>query len=105
MFYLIQLEPKFDPLRFKAGFTTDLANRLRHHRCSAPFACCVKSWPCHQTWERAAIDCVTKDCEQLHTEVFRAISLDEVVSRGDRFFSLMPSVSDDEIDKTPEGRK
>jgi hypothetical protein len=92
MFYLIQLEPEHDPGRFKVGFTTDLEGRLRHHRCSAPFAQYRKHWPCRRTWERAAIDCVTAGLEQLHTEVFRGASLDEIVDRGNRFFSAMPAV-------------
>jgi hypothetical protein len=91
-FYVIQLEPQYDPGRFKVGFTTDLDGRLRHHRCSAPFAVYRKTWPCRRTWERAGIDCMTTGLEQLHTEVFRSPSLDEVVERGDRFFSVMPSV-------------
>lgn len=92
MFYLIQLEPQHDPGRLKVGFTTDLDGRIRHHRCSAPFAEYIRTWPCRRAWERAAIDCVTFDLEQLHTEVFRAQSLESVADRGDRFFSVMPSV-------------
>jgi len=92
MFYLIQLEPAHDPGRFKVGFTTDLEGRLRHHRCSAPFAEYRKSWPCRRTWERAAIDCLTAGLDQLHTEVFRAGSLGQVLDRGDKFFSVMPAV-------------
>lgn len=92
MFYLIQLEPEHDPGRFKVGFTTDLDGRLRHHRCSAPFAVYRKTWPSRRTWERAAIDCMTAGLEHLHTEVFRSSSLDEVAERGDRFFSVMPLV-------------
>jgi hypothetical protein len=91
-FYLIQLEPEHDPGRFKVGFTTDLDGRLRHHRCSAPFAQYRKHWPCRRNWERAAIDCMTAGLEQLHTEVFRAPSLDEVLARGERFFAVMPTV-------------
>lgn len=91
-FYLIQLEPQHDPGRFKVGFTTDLEGRLRHHRCSAPFSVFRRYWPCCRTWERAAIDCMTDGLERLHTEVFRGQSLDKVVERGDRFFSMMPSV-------------
>ena len=92
-FYLIQLEPEYDPGRFKVGFTTDLDGRLRHHRCSAPFAQYTKHWPCRRTWERAAIDCMTAGLEQLHTEVFRGPSLDEVLARGERFFAVMPNAS------------
>jgi hypothetical protein len=91
-FYLIQLEPDFDPGRFKVGFTTDLEGRLRHHRCSAPFAVYRKTWPCRRTWERAVIDCLTVGLVQLHTEVFRTDSLDEVLAQGDRFFTVMPTV-------------
>jgi hypothetical protein len=92
-FYLIQLEPEHDPGRFKVGFTTDLDGRLRHHRCSAPFAAYLKTWPCKRLWERAAIDCMTAGTEQLHTEVFRAASLEQVMDKGDRFFGIMPPVA------------
>ncbi len=92
-FYLIQLEPEHDPGRFKVGFTTDLDGRLRHHRCSAPFAKYLKTWPCKRLWERATIDCLTAGAEQLHTEVFRASSLGQVIEKGDHFFSVMPSVA------------
>ncbi|HSB10105.1 MAG TPA: hypothetical protein VLM38_11520 [Blastocatellia bacterium] len=90
-FYLIQLEPLHDSGRFKAGFTTDLEGRLRKHRCAAPFAQYVCSFPAKRVWERAAIDCVTNGCEQLHTEVFRAESLERVANRARSFFSMMPS--------------
>src|SRR5437867_39170 len=81
-FYLLQLEPDHDPDRFKVGFTTELDGRLQKHRCSAPFAKYVKSWPCRRVWERAAIDCVTSESEQLHTEVFRVTSVDTVISKA-----------------------
>jgi hypothetical protein len=92
LFYVIQLEPTHDPCRIKVGFTTDLAERLRKHKCSAPFAEYQKNWPCRRVWERAAIDCITAGFEQLHTEVFRATSIDRALLRGDGFFSVMPSV-------------
>jgi hypothetical protein len=91
-FYLIRLEPNHDPGRFKVGFTIELDGRLQKHRCSAPFAEYLKTWPCRRVWERAAIDCATYGCEKLHTEVFRADSLDKVSSRADTFFSVMPSL-------------
>jgi hypothetical protein len=104
-FYLIQLEPTHDAGRFKVGFTTDLDGRLQKHRCSAPFARYHKNWPCQRVWERAAIDCATDRCEQLHTEVFRAPILDTVAARADSFFALMPRVQferdDDPVDPLP----
>jgi hypothetical protein len=48
VFYLLSLEPECDPTRFKVGFTNDLDERLRTHRCSAPFATVVKIWPCRR---------------------------------------------------------
>jgi hypothetical protein len=90
VFYLLQLEPEHDPKRFKVGFAVSMPERLRQLRCSAPFASLVKSWPCRRLWERTAIDCVSAGCERLHTEVFRAASIDEVAARCERFFALMP---------------
>lgn len=90
VFYLIQLEPEFDPGRFKVGFTLAMAERLRYLRCSAPFATVFRVWPCRPVWERTAIESVTVGCERLHTEVFRVRSLDEVAARCERFFEVMP---------------
>lgn len=45
VFYLIQLEPELDPGRFKLGFATNIAERLRAHKCSAPFAKVIDTWP------------------------------------------------------------
>jgi hypothetical protein len=91
-FYLIQLEPEHDPLRFKVGFAANLNERLRHLRCSAPFATVVNSWPCRRLWEKTAIDCVTVSCERLHTEVFRCPSLEVIKTKCDQFFGMMPQV-------------
>jgi hypothetical protein len=97
-FYLIQLEPEHDPGRFKLGFTMDLDGRLQKHRCSAPFAQYIGTWPCKRVWERAAIDCVTNGCEQLHTEVFRATSLEQIAAQAKSFFSMMPNLEEDSGD-------
>lgn len=90
VFYVIQLEPNLDQGRFKVGFTTDIDERMRSHRTSAPFATIVKTWPCKLLWEKTAIECITQDCEQLYTEVFRTDNIGGVVDRADRFFRLMP---------------
>jgi hypothetical protein len=45
VFYLIQLEPEHDSGRFKVGFAVNIAERLRAHRCAAPFAVVIKTWP------------------------------------------------------------
>ena len=93
VFYLIQLEPELDPCRFKVGFASNMPDRLRALRCSAPFASVIKTWHCRRLWEKTAIDSVSNGCERLHTEVFRANDLNEVVEKCEAFFFLMPSVS------------
>lgn len=105
-FYLIQLEPEYDSMRFKVGFTTDLDGRLQKHRCSAPFSRYVASWPCRRVWERAAMDCLTNGCEQLHTEVFRSTSLERVTARAQVFFEMMPNLRTAlEVDEQAEVEK
>lgn len=92
-FYLLQLEPTHDAGRFKVGFAGSMSERLRALRCSAPYAMVVKTWPCRRLWEKTAIDCVTVDCERLHTEVFRTDSLKLVIDKCEQFFRLMPAVT------------
>jgi hypothetical protein len=51
----------------------------------------LKSWPCKRSWESTAIDCLaSKKCRSLSTEVFDCDDVDDVLSRGDTFFQLMP---------------
>jgi len=93
VFYLIQLEPEHDPLRFKVGFAANINERLRALKCSAPFATVVKAWPCRRLWEKTAIDSVTFGCDRLHTEVFRCSSLQTVIAKCEQFFEMMPFAS------------
>lgn len=90
VFYLIQLEPEHDPGRFKLGFTMNIRERLRSHRTAAPFARLVKTWPCKLLWEKTAIESITVESKQIHTEVFRSNDLERVCRRADSFFALMP---------------
>jgi len=95
VFYLIQLEPEHDPGRFKVGFATSIEERIRQHKCSAPLLKLIKTWPCKILWEKTAIDCVTYNCEKIHTEVFRTESLNCVLEKCDKFFDLMPKTNSD----------
>ena len=92
VFYLIQLEPEIDPGRFKLGFASNMNERLRDHRCSAPYAEIIETWECHVLWEKTAIDSVTQNCEKIHTEVFRSENIEEIKERCEAFFALMPSL-------------
>ena len=103
VFYIVQLEPELDPGRVKVGYTENLDERLRSHRTSAPFSVIVETWPCKPLWEKTAIDCVTQDCENLYTEVFRAANVDELIEKADDFFGLMPTVTTDIVDERSTG--
>lgn len=92
VFYLIQLEPEHDAGRFKLGFATNIEERLRSHKTAAPFSKVLKTWPCKLLWEKTAIECASQGCIQLHTEVFRTESIEEVQSRCEQFFKLMPEL-------------
>jgi len=92
VFYLIQLEPEHDPGRFKLGFATNIEERLRSHKTAAPFSKVLKMWPCKLLWEKTAIECASQGCVRLYTEVFRTESIDEVQSRCEQFFKLMPEI-------------
>ncbi len=102
-FYVIQLEPDLDPTRLKLGFTIAIEQRLRQHRCSAPFAAVVRTWPCRRTWEQAAIDCLSNGCERLHTEVFRVDDLEATLEKAQRFFALMPTLADPDEEADLDG--
>jgi len=93
VFYLLRLEPNNDPGRFKVGFAASLPERLRQLRCSAPFIEVVATWQCKRLWEKTAIDCVTQNCERLHTEIFRTTDITVVREKCARFFDLMPKLS------------
>lgn len=93
VFYLLALEPKTDPGRFKVGFAASLPERLRQLRCSAPFAEVAATWPCKRLWEKTAIDCIAAGCERVHTEIFRTGSLASVREKCERFFGMMPKLS------------
>lgn len=101
VFYLIQLEPKFDPLRYKVGFAASIKDRLRALRCSAPYSKVLKTWPCKRLWEKTAIDSITSGCERIHTEVFRCTSMPLVMEKCERFFANMPLIEIDLSDQMP----
>ena len=92
VFYLIQLEPEHDPGRFKVGFASKLSERMPTHRCSAPMAIVLASWPCRPLWKKTAIDCLAQSCERIHTEVFRTDDIAGIQKRCEEFFALMPEI-------------
>lgn len=90
-FYIVQIIPELDSLRVKLGFATDTQRRLSAFKTVSPTANLVKNWPCRLTWERAAIDSVTREgCRLIANEVFACDDLLALIERCDQFFALMP---------------
>lgn len=91
MFYVIQLVPELDPKRVKLGFAIDLNDRLTQHRTAAPTAKVLKSWPCKRSWEVTVMDCLTTvACRHILNEVFECDGLDDLVTKGDELFRILP---------------
>lgn len=90
-FYVVQLIPDRDSGRLKLGFAADVNERLSQHRTAAPTCKLLKQWPCKQSWERAAMDCITRaTCRLIANEVFECDDVESILQRGDAFFNLMP---------------
>ena len=96
-FYIIDLLPEAEELvRLKLGFSNNWETRLSQHRTTAPTADMVKIWPCKRTWEVAAMDVLSRGEKQIggdRSEVYDVKSVEEVIHRGNQFFSMMPCLS------------
>jgi len=96
-FYILDLIPEAKELvRLKFGFSHNWETRLQQHKTTAPTADMVKIWPCKRTWEVAAMDAISRGEKQIggdRSEVFDVRSVEEVIHRGNQFFSMMPCLS------------
>ena len=96
-FYIIDLIPEAEELvRLKFGFSNNWETRLTQHKTTAPTADMVKIWPCKRTWEVAAMDVLSRGEKQIggdRSEVYDVKSVEEVIHRGNQFFSMMPCLS------------
>lgn len=91
-FYIVQAAPELDPNRIKLGFAADPNVRLLNYKTICPTACIVKTWPCKQVWEKAAIASTTRiECEQIGQEMYTCTNLQTLCERATAFFRLMPS--------------
>jgi hypothetical protein len=92
VFYVIQLVPELDPKRIKLGFAIDLNDRLTQHRTAAPTAKVLTSWPCRRSWETTVMDCLSSvSCRHIMNEVFECSALDDLVTKGNALFGMLPS--------------
>jgi hypothetical protein len=88
-FYIIQVIPEYNPNRIKFGYASDIQSRLSAHRCSAPTAEVVATFPCDPAWEKVAIMCCAKGQKQIGCEVFDVDDVRAVVEKARRFMELM----------------
>jgi hypothetical protein len=89
-FYLIQLHPMDLPNRVKIGYTDNITQRLSDHRTAAPTLQLIRTWPCKRSWDRAAMDSVTRsECKSVGGEVFDG-DVKGFLARAEAFFSVMP---------------
>jgi putative transcriptional regulator len=87
-FYIIRLAPDIAPRRVKLGWAKDVGRRLAIHRCTAPTATVVQTWPCPREHEAAAIRAITAvGCRRLSREVFVCAGLRMLTRRADAFFA------------------
>ncbi len=94
-FYVIQLVPELSAARIKVGYASDIQQRLAAHRTASPTAELVKHWPCKITWERAAIDSLTRmGCRLIANEVYDCSDISTLVELGDSFFAIMPKMGE-----------
>jgi hypothetical protein len=93
LFYLLQLEPEHDPGRFKLGFSSDLESRLDDLLTVVPLAKLIATWPARRSWERIAIISTAQHAEPISQEVFRIERLEEAVAAANRFFAVMPRLT------------
>lgn len=91
-FYLIQLEPKFDPERFISGYAEDIEQKLAALKSVAPFSRLIERWNCKKEWETTIIDCISQDCARLQDDVYRSKSLVATTDRTENLFKLMPKI-------------
>jgi len=93
VFYVVQPVPEFDPLRIKLGWSSDMKSRLGTYKTISPNANILSAWPCKIEWESTAIVSITRQgCARIGDELFECENLEDIIERGDAFFSLMPVV-------------
>ncbi len=70
VFYIIQTNPKHIPCRYKFGFTTDLANRVRSYKSICPNLKVVKKYSCNFIHELPLLKMIEKCGKRVGQELF-----------------------------------
>ncbi len=77
--YLVQMHPTAAPLEIKAGFSTNLAARLKTYRTGSPSSQLIAVRPGSLSDENRLLDLFARSFERIGTEVFRVRNVDEAI--------------------------
>lgn len=95
LFYFVQPLPRIDPRVIKAGYTTNMKERLTSYRTLAPGARIIKTWRCPRVCERDAIRAIAAALAHsgatVRNEVFEFPDINEAVAVADVFFAGIES--------------
>jgi hypothetical protein len=90
-FYIVRPLPDIAPARIKVGWTNNPQSRLSAYKTITPDAELLQTWPCRETWERAAIASVTRiGCQRIGVELFLCADVAALQERANAFFALLP---------------
>ena len=89
-FYVIVLDPVARPNRLKFGYAQSVAARLADHRCAAPDAQLLGSWPAQRSWEPCIMAALSVGATRVGAEVFDVEDVDAVLGKAERFMGMLP---------------
>lgn len=93
-FYVISLDPEARPNRLKFGFASNVMHRLSEHRCAAPCAELLASWPAKRCWEACIMDALTVGAQKVSGEVFDVPDVSDTLAKGHQFMGMLPSLGE-----------
>jgi len=97
-FYIIQTNPNNIPNRYKFGFTNDMSNRLRNHRCLCPNLKIIKKYPCNKSLELALLKVVNVNCKRIGQELYEVKDIKQIEKTLSLIFNYLTK-SIEEVDK------
>ena len=88
-FYVIALDPEARPGRLKFGYALNVHGRLSEHRCAAPAAELLGSWPAQRSWEPCIMAALSLGALQVGPEVFDVADVEATMEKAGRFMDML----------------
>ena len=89
-FYIVVLDPEARPNRLKFGYAQNVDGRLAEHRCAAPTATLLGSWPAKRSWESCIMAALSAGATQVGPEVFDVVDVAAVLDKAEQFMGMLP---------------